>query len=652
MISNRSRLWWQEFSIAGVVVALASCSSGTPSTTEPVEVDEPGTVRGELAVYIADYDDGTSETSYFLRDATGAERRLRFVDPPDITPGETVKVWGKQLADALEVNTIKVASKLSPTGEIGSQSSELIGQPMKTPRIICPVQVSVNGGTPPTADASVAAWISGPKSDNAYHFENSYGQVSLTGQTYGPLSYTMTGCDTSGLATALRPMIPTADGCQHYAWVMSKVSACAWAGLGAVGTSDKPQKDTWYNGTTSCVAAIQEVGHNDGGQHSSSITCNGATIATGGITDDVSACVHSEYGDKSDTFGSGCRHMNAWQKLYQKWWGGAPQGGPAGSCNAVTLSSQGTFTFNLYPTEIPCNGVQAIEIRFPNGKTRAWQGVQLSSWYLEFRAPLGAFDGSPAITPQVQAHLGVVPVLPTQANPRGVHTWIPNIGNNNMALTAGTTFSDPAGGMKVSIDSIDMTKAVVTITLDAAAYPTTTGPTCLDGMNSPFQTPGPSDCSSAPPLPPDGGVTTGTTGGTGGTGGRGGAGGGGGRGGAGGNAGSSVATGGAGGNGQAGNGQAGSGMAGSGQAGSGQAGSGQAGSGQAGSGPMGSGGAAGSTTSSGTTGRQGGGGDDSGLTGGCACRIETTQSHRSPGALLALALGSLFASRRRKRKVD
>src|SRR5215471_1313059 len=279
MITNRSRLWWQEFSIAGVVVALASCSSTSPTSTEPVEVDEPGTVRGELAVYIADYDDGTSDTSYFLRDAAGAERRLHFQDPPDITPGETVKVWGKELADGIEVDTIKLAAKLTQSGAIGSQSSELIGQPMRTPRIICPIQVSVNGGTPPTADSSAAAWLTGPKSDNAYHFENSYGQVSLTGKTYGSLSYTMTGCDTSGLASALRPMIPAADGCQHYAWVMSKVSACGWAGLGAVGTSDKPQKDTWYNGTTSCVAAIQEVGHNRGGQHSSSISCTGATLA-------------------------------------------------------------------------------------------------------------------------------------------------------------------------------------------------------------------------------------------------------------------------------------------------------------------------------------------------------------------------------------
>jgi MYXO-CTERM domain-containing protein len=650
MITNRSRLWWQEFSIAGVVVALASCSSTTPGTTEVVEPDEPGTVRGELAVYIADYDDGTSDTSYFLRDAAGNERRLRFptLQEPDITPGETVKVWGKEIADAIEVNAIKIAARLTRGNDIGSQSSELIGRPAKPVRTICPIQVSVNGGTPPTADSSAAAWLTGPKSDNAYHFENSYGQVSLQGKVYGPFSYTMSGCDTSGLASALRAMVPAADGCQHYAWVMSKVSACGWAGLGAVGTSDKPAKDTWYNGTTSCVAAIQEVGHNDGGLHSSSVTCSGATMATGGINDTMTGCTHSEYGDKYDTFGGGCRHMNAWQKLYQKWWGGAPQGGPAGACNAVKLNSQGTFTFNLYPTEVPCNGVQALEIRFPNGKTRSWQGSTLTSWYIEFRAPLGAFDGNPALTPAVQARLGIAPVLPTQSNPRGSRVYYPNIGNNNMQLLQGNSFSDPAGGMTLTVDSIAMDKAVVTVKLDGAAYPAMTGPTCLDGMDSPFQPPGPSDCTNVPP-PPDGGTTTTTTtgGGAAGSGGRGGAGGAGGRGGAGG------ATGGAGGAPSGTGGTTSTGGAGGADpttttTTTGTAGTGTTTTSTAGTGPTsGTGGSATTTTTGGAGTRRDGGGD---LDGGCACRIENTKRDGSPSALLALALGGLFATRRRKRK--
>src|SRR5260370_9366315 len=192
MISSRSQLWWQEFSIAGVFVALASCSSGSTETV-PVDNDEPGSVRGELAVYIADYDDGTTETSYFLRDAVGAERRLHFAEPPDIAPGETVKVWGSELPDALEVVKIKVAAKIESQGNIGSQSQELIGRPPRAPRVICPVAVSVNGGTPPPAEANTAAWLNRTKTHNAHNAENSSGAHSLTGKDPTGVSLSLYG---------------------------------------------------------------------------------------------------------------------------------------------------------------------------------------------------------------------------------------------------------------------------------------------------------------------------------------------------------------------------------------------------------------------------------------------------------------------------
>src|SRR5690348_17710503 len=86
MIGNRSRAWWQHFSAAGVLLALASCSSESIQRAEPVEVDEPGALQGELAVYIADYDDGTTETRYFLRNAEGVEQRLRVAGQIDAAP--------------------------------------------------------------------------------------------------------------------------------------------------------------------------------------------------------------------------------------------------------------------------------------------------------------------------------------------------------------------------------------------------------------------------------------------------------------------------------------------------------------------------------------------------------------------------------------
>jgi hypothetical protein len=521
MIAYRIGLRRPRFGLgACLLFILGSCSSESITPFEPFENEEPGGVSGELAVYIATFDDGTSETRYFLRDANGDERKLRFEASPAVDPGTRVRVWGKTSGDAFEVSRFKRATPAESAG-IGATAAELIGVPPQPPRVMCVAQVVLNGGTP-AANLSVEAieqqFHVGPKSVNAYYQENSYGRNSLGGKTYGPLLYNMTTCDTSGMAKNVKATFASLGftGCQQYSFVMTpKASSCAWAGLGQVGTSDKPATDTWYNNTLGCTATVQEPGHNYGMQHSSSITCSGAPFL-----DNPSSCTHGEYGDKFDTMGGGCRHMNAWQKLYQKWWGG---------CNAIRVKSSGTF--NIYPTETPCNGVQAIQVVFPGGKTRAWQNTSLTSYYLEYRAPIGFDEG---LTPQVLLHTGVEPVLPTQTNPRGVKVWIINASGdaNNPGLQTGGKFTDPAGGLDIIVKSIDATKAVVEITYASGGGPTadagstdagadggTTAPDaggggtppaepviCLDGMNTVFVPPGPDECIPIiPPVNPDGG---------------------------------------------------------------------------------------------------------------------------------------------------
>jgi hypothetical protein len=506
---------------AGLLFILGSCSSESVTTLEPFELDEPGSMSGELAVYIASFDDGTNETRYFLRDAKGDERRLRFDAAPAVDPGTRLRVWGSASGDTFEVRNFARTSPVGST-EIGTTASELIGVPPAPPRVMCVAQVVLNGG-PPSANLSVESieqqFHVGPKSVNAYYQENSYGKNSLGGKTYGPLPYSMSTCDTSGMAKNIKSTFQSLGftGCQQYSFVMTpKATACAWAGLGQVGTSDKPATDTWYNNTLGCTATVQEPGHNYGMQHSSSITCTGAPFL-----DNPSSCTHGEYGDKFDTMGGGCRHMNAWQKLYQKWWGG---------CNAIRVRSTGTF--NIYPTETPCNGVQAIQVMFPAAKTRSWQNVALTSYYLEYRAPLGFDQG---LTPQVLLHTGVDPVLPTQTNPRGVKVWIINASGdaNNPGLQTGAKYTDPAGGLDIVVKSIDATKAVVEITygpgaggsIDAGAAdaggadgggtapdaggggtPPAEPVICLDGMNTVFVPPGSDECIPIiPPVNPDGG---------------------------------------------------------------------------------------------------------------------------------------------------
>ena len=65
MIANRIRMRRPRFVLgAGLLFILGSCSSESVTPSEPFEIDEPGSMSGELAVYIATFDDGMSETRY------------------------------------------------------------------------------------------------------------------------------------------------------------------------------------------------------------------------------------------------------------------------------------------------------------------------------------------------------------------------------------------------------------------------------------------------------------------------------------------------------------------------------------------------------------------------------------------------------------
>jgi hypothetical protein len=512
MIIARPRNWRLVFSAAGILFSLGSCSSESILAELPVD-DERGAIAGELVVYVANFDDGTAETRYFLKQRDGAERRLHFKVEPNVAARAHLNVWGIGRADRIDVTRYKlVEGPLAGDGD-ELEAPPLIDAALRLPRVMCVALVHVNRGTGHSTLPTIKArFHTGPASANAYYVENSFGQVSLPGDAYGPFEFSMTTCDHRGLAAALRPMINALANttCHQYAFVMEpRVDTCDWAGLAATGgTSDRPTRDSWYNDSTRCVDVVQGPGQNYGMQHSSSITCAG-----GAFTDDLSGCVHDEYGDEYDAMGSGCYHLNAWQKLYQKWFGG---------CNGVRTTSSGKF--NLYPIEAPCDGVQVLQVPFPDGRTRSFQNTTLTSYYLELRSNIG-FDSD--IMPQVMLRAGGAPTLPTSINSKGLHTWLINAGSPGM--TAGQTFTDPAGGLTITVDLVDATHAVVDIN-----YAVEMGtPVCLDGSNAPFTPPGPSACTNprttgdaGPPSQPDATPDTGE-GGSSGSGGNGGVSGGG-----------------------------------------------------------------------------------------------------------------------------
>ena len=360
---------------------------------------------------------------------------------------------------------------------------------------------------------------------------------------------------------------------------------------------------------------IQEPGHNFGMQHSSSMDCGTEVFPDA----PDGTCTHSEYGDRYDPMGGGCRHMNGWQKTYNGW---------TQACNMVRVRSTGTFT--LLPLELPCDGAQVIQIPMPKARPFAHSGGggspatdMLTHYYLELRTKRGV-DAS--LTTSVLVH--VSGDIKGRAD-RGLHTWILDMDpttSNFDGMVAGKSFSDPAGGVSFTVTELDENHATVSVTMTANGG----GPVCMDGTTA-FATPGPAFDSCAPGIAVPGGGFGGAggasgTAGTTGTGGRGGTGGGaGGRGGTTGTAGSGMV----------------SGTGGS--AGPGTAGSAGPGTGGDTVTPVGTGGSSGgSVTPPG----------DRGISGGCAC--DTAASGGASTfvglALAMLAFAGVLVRRPRRQK--
>ncbi|MES1204525.1 MAG: MYXO-CTERM sorting domain-containing protein [Pseudomonadota bacterium] len=629
---------------AALVAGLVVCGCGDTPSADGVDVID-GSLTGELALFVADDFNGRTETKYVLRQRNGNERALIFDSDPQLRAGTTVKVWGTEAADGVRVVSWRTLAPPAPEPLATAAAALKAGDSFALRRLAF-VVVDVGGGVTVTQQQAQDE-LTGPVVNandpplRNYYIEASYGTQDLDGRAF-QLSYPMSTCgstDPSGMSKALKPMVDTMGGGKfnHYLWYFStKISACAWSGLGEVGTPAAPTDDTWYNASRSCVVMVQEPGHNFGMQHSSSMDCGTAIFPD----TPQGTCTHSEYGDRYDPMGGACDHMNGWQKAYNGWLQG---------CNVVRARSSGTF--KLVPIELPCDGVQLLQIPMPKMRpfTRSGGGgqmttEQLTHYYLELRTNRG-LDMGTTVSVQVRVSGDTL-----GRNQRAVHTWILDMNPATATfdgMAAGGTFSDPAGGVKFDVTELDAEHATVVVTMDADGG----GPVCLDKTTA-FTAPGPGieSCNATPAVPGAavggmGGSTGGAlgTGGVLGTGGRGGAAGTGGRPATGGAGGSMAGTGGAGGRPGTGGASALGGAPATGGTrpigtGGADPGSGGAPVGSGGAGPIGTGGSVDSGVGA-------GGGV---ITGGCGCAAGSGSSPR--GGLLALAAMALLGSGRARRR--
>jgi hypothetical protein len=590
MASNATKAGALALSLA-MVVGLGGCGNDPAGQTSP----ESGGVTGELSVVsVLGSTDGHG-LLYLLKPADGsASVELRFDSDPALTAGTTLRVWGTAEGTGLRVARYEV---LAPTGT----GASLIAAATPTSQTVAWVQIDINGGgvnqTAAQASALIfdqnAGPIFGTKSGNLsvvqYYAQASYGLLQLSGDVVGPVPYSGTACNNlDAVAQAVVPEV-TALGktYNHYYLYWGSEQSCG-PGWGAEGTHSKPQADVWLNNDgTFCTATGQELGHNFGLMHASTMDCGTSTL-----TDDTSTCTSSEYGNPMTVMGGGCRDFDAIEKWYSQWLSG---------CNGARINQSGTYT--LFPLETACGGIQALQIPFPAGAAvrttttdQSNGAVTLKDYYLELRSSVGVDTGLKG-----GVYVYVAPEIPA-ATKTGPRTFLLDMNPSTTAfdpMTAGQTFTDPAGGVSFTVNSFDATQASITVTITGG----TGANTCIDG--STLSGSGPTSCAASST---GSGGAGGAGGGTGGAGGAGGKGTGVGGAGAGGHAGSPGAGGAAAGS----SGTMGTGGAKGGS--SGATGTGGAG-GATGSGGSGTGGASGGTTGSGGATSPGTGGASGGSTG-------------------------------------
>jgi hypothetical protein len=390
-------------------------------------------------------------------------------------------------------------------------TSALIGTAPSRTRTIAGMMFDIGTGAPNMTTLTNLITSSGSSQRHMF-VEASFGLQDLHTDFFGPYTLPVQNCltiaccgpssdRTGNGATVAMEIAALPMTYDHYFWLYGtpppQGSSC-----GTWGDEGRPSKPAVYSNYSfdDIVGFSQELGHNFGMTHEPTITCPGNAT----FLDDPTQCTHVEYGNQLSFMGGGAHHPSAYHKYAQGW---------IGKCNVVTAGSSGTFT--LVPQELPCDGVQLLQVAAPKvrsppgpgtgGQARQGNAPMLSNYYLEMRGKYG-FDAN-LTNPMVIISIGAG--LPTQ-NAAAPYLYLldltPEAGranlNNAGLMTVGQSYTDPAGGLTFTLMAIDNTSATVSITGGG-----TTTATCSDMTAFTAPGPGASSCGPLATISGDGGVT-------------------------------------------------------------------------------------------------------------------------------------------------
>ena len=414
------------------VASLTGCQESDIDSIDELSRFAPGFVsddsaEGEVIIRIWDMLDGSSKQTTHLRFPTGGDVELILDEGVVLERGTYLRAFGEYNDEgALEVDHYDV---------LGLPPEPLTDPEWYDPRRIATILVFWDSPGLPNNEAKSSMFL-GNRSTHVFYGENSYGKESVIGEVFGPYEIEDPGgCNVGFIAAqAQQRMIDKGHDPNDYRQFMYHfpfISGCGFAGLANVGSVLNPAQDSWYNGSFGCVVRNQEIGHNYGMGHSHAYNCSD------GEGNDVpfweeENCEHIEYGDPYDPMGGGCGHINVVQKTYMGW---------LEDCNVLTAPVDGTY--NISPTELPCDGTQAL--RFP-----AFDGRY---YWLEYRAAIGEFVTGQGVYVHVAGEVGG----------GGPSPYIIDVGSNGV-MDEGDSYTDPEGAVTFEILEINDTHAVVDVT--------------------------------------------------------------------------------------------------------------------------------------------------------------------------------------------
>uniref|UniRef100_Q0HQX2 Peptidase M11 gametolysin domain-containing protein n=1 Tax=Shewanella sp. (strain MR-7) TaxID=60481 RepID=Q0HQX2_SHESR len=328
--------------------------------------------EGTLSLEVEDFPQHAIET-FRLHGKQNQVHDLALTSIPHwLKPGQSIRVFGQANGKQLQVSDSNLSLLQTNETSGSAQTVNSAITPISGNRsvLVAEVNFAINPVVRLT-EAEIQDLLFNQAS--AFYEENSYGSVTLSGDTTSPITVNVdvSVCNTDAVALAADQELSARgfnpDNYDHVMYLIPTHPKCTWSGKANVAG-----KRSWIK-RVQLSTINHELGHNLGLFHANKKDCGAVTTA------DSSQCTITEYGDYLSAM-SGTntpKHFNAFHKEQLGWLSGD---------RIKTVSTDSRVT--LSPVE--AEGNFPLLLKIPNGQDTS--GNELF-YYVEYRQATG-FDSS------------------------------------------------------------------------------------------------------------------------------------------------------------------------------------------------------------------------------------------------------------------